>query len=140
VAERRVNPTATDPVLLIVDGHASHNNLVVILFARSHHVHMLSLPPHTTHKLQPLDRDITKPFKNAFNEACAQWMPKYSYLKIGVKDITGLVNIAFTKICRIELAKSAFACTGNCSFKSWDFLRFRLPFTCGAGCLRFSAR
>jgi hypothetical protein len=60
---RRVNPTATDPVLLIVDSHASHKNLDVILFARSHHVHMLSLPPHTTHKLQTPDREITQPFK-----------------------------------------------------------------------------
>jgi hypothetical protein len=68
-----------------------------------------------------------KPLKNAFNETCAQWMRKYSYLKIGVKDIVGLVNIAFTKIFRMELAKSAFACTGFCPlnhgiFSDLDFL------------------
>jgi hypothetical protein len=82
---------------------------------------MLSLPPHTTHKLQPLDRAIMKPLKNAFIEACAQWMHEYLYLKIRVKDIAGLVIIVFTKICRMELAKSAFACTGICTLNRGIF-------------------
>lgn len=52
----RVNPCEKHPVLLILDGHASHKDLDVITFAKKHHIHMLSLPPHTSHKLQPLDR------------------------------------------------------------------------------------
>ena len=109
---QRVNPTEENPVLLIVDGHASHKELDVITFARSHNIHMLSLPPHTTHKLQPLDRAIMKPFKNAYNEACSSWMRKYSNMKITLKDVAGLVGSAFCKICRMELAQSAFSCTG----------------------------
>ena len=73
---------------------------------------MISLPPHTTHKLQPLDRDVMKPFKLAYNEACSTWLRKYSPLKISLKDVAGLVNIAFSTICRMELARSAFKCTG----------------------------
>lgn len=108
----RVNPCEKSPVLLILDGHASHKDLDVILYAKSHHIHMLSLPPHTTHRMQPLDRVVMKPFKNAYNEACSLWMRKYPKLKIGLKDIAGLVNSALARVCRMELCQSAFACTG----------------------------
>ena len=108
----KVNLCEDRPVLLIVDGHCSHKDIEVISFAKRHHVHMLSLPPHTTHKLQPLDRVVMKPFKNAYNEACSLWMRKNPKLKIGIKDIAGLVNCAFTKVCRMELCQTAFACTG----------------------------
>lgn len=105
-------PNEKKPVLLILDGHASHKNLDVIIFAKNHHVHMLSLPPHTTHKLQPLDRAIMRPFKAAYNNACSAWMRKYQPLKISQKDVAGLVNTAYNSICRMDLAQSAFRCTG----------------------------
>ena len=43
------------PVLLLLDGHASHVSIEVIELARSNDVHMLCLPTHTTHILQPID-------------------------------------------------------------------------------------
>lgn len=108
----RVNPTEESPALLIVDGHSSHKDLDVITFAKQHHIHMLSIPPHTSHKLQPLDRTVMKPFKNAYHEACSCWMRQYPNIKITLKDIAGLVSSAFSRICRMELAKSGFECTG----------------------------
>lgn len=63
----RVNPTEQTPVLLILDGHSTHKDLQAIILAKKHHVHMLSLPSHTTHKLQPLDRAVMRPFKSAYN-------------------------------------------------------------------------
>ncbi|KAK9731785.1 hypothetical protein QE152_g13349 [Popillia japonica] len=53
-----------------------------------------------------------RPFKAAYNEACAKWMNQYRPLKITQRDIAGLVKTAFQAICRIELGKSGFACTG----------------------------
>ena len=51
-----VNPSVDKKVLLILDGHASHTqNIDVIVRARAKGVTMLSLPPHCTHRLQPLD-------------------------------------------------------------------------------------
>ena len=43
------------PVLLIQDGHASHMSIGLIELARANDVHLLCLPAHTTHILQPLD-------------------------------------------------------------------------------------
>ncbi|KAG5873390.1 hypothetical protein JTB14_022962 [Gonioctena quinquepunctata] len=53
-----------------------------------------------------------KPFEDAYNEACSLWMRKYSNVKITLKYISGLVNTAFSRICRMELAQSGFFCTG----------------------------
>jgi hypothetical protein len=51
-------PSASDPVLLIVDGHTSHTrNLHLINKARECHVAIICLPPHSTHKLQPLEHN-----------------------------------------------------------------------------------
>ncbi|KAG8239712.1 hypothetical protein J437_LFUL019334 [Ladona fulva] len=61
--DERVNPTQKSPVLLIRDGHSSHMDLDVILYAKHNHIHMISLPPHTS-------RSIIKAFKNTYNEAC----------------------------------------------------------------------
>ena len=51
-----VNPSSDKKVLLILDGHKTHTkHIEAIRFAHDHHIIMLSLPPHTTHKLQHLD-------------------------------------------------------------------------------------
>ena len=40
------------PRLLIVDGHSSHFTRGFLEYARDHDIHVLCLPPHTTHALQ----------------------------------------------------------------------------------------
>ena len=42
--------------LLILDGHASHESLAILMRAMEEGIHILALPPRTTHYLQPLDR------------------------------------------------------------------------------------
>jgi len=50
--------------LLIVDGHYSHTkHLDVVDKAREHSVAIISLPPHSAHKMQPIDVGIMKPLK-----------------------------------------------------------------------------
>ncbi|KAH0814595.1 hypothetical protein GEV33_008196 [Tenebrio molitor] len=59
-------------ILLSVDNHETHVSLDVINFCREHGIIMLSFPPHSTHKVQPLDVGICDPFKvkltTAFND------------------------------------------------------------------------
>ena len=57
------------PVLLLLDGHASHVSIEAVEFARSSEVHMLCILAHTMHVLQPLDVEVFKPFKSAYNKA-----------------------------------------------------------------------
>ncbi|KAL1377512.1 hypothetical protein pipiens_016215 [Culex pipiens pipiens] len=49
-------PTKEEPVLLLFDGHKSHTkNLQLLEKARRNHVRIVSIPPHTSQKLQPCD-------------------------------------------------------------------------------------
>jgi len=54
-------------VILILDGHGSHKTLAAIEYARDHGIVMISLPPHTTHELQPLDLTLFGPLKAHYN-------------------------------------------------------------------------
>ena len=66
---------SSGPVILLLDGHCSHvNNEEALCFAEKNNIHVLCLPPHTTHFLQPLDRSFFKPLKSAFNQACGTWI------------------------------------------------------------------
>jgi hypothetical protein len=68
------NIPPTRPVLLIQDGHASHMSNEAIEFSRSNHIHVLCLPSHTTHILQPLDVGVFKSFKVNFSKACTKYI------------------------------------------------------------------
>jgi hypothetical protein len=51
-----IQPSADDPVLLIADGHYSHTKtLDVADKAREHSFTVVSLLPHSKHKVQPVD-------------------------------------------------------------------------------------
>jgi len=65
------------PVLLIHDGHASHISIEAIEFARTNNIHILCLPAHTTHVLQPLDVGVFKSFKSNFSKACTHYIAKH---------------------------------------------------------------
>ncbi|XP_038221604.1 uncharacterized protein LOC119839407 [Zerene cesonia] len=112
VIVKHTQPTKDNPVLLLVDGHCSHKSLAVIMFCRENHIHLISSPPQTTHKLQPLDRTFMKPFKDAYNQRCDVWMRTNAGCRITDYDIAGLVNEAFTKVARLDISVSGFKCTG----------------------------
>ncbi|XP_067664237.1 uncharacterized protein [Haliotis asinina] len=63
-----VQPTREKPCLLLLDDHNSHKTLEAISFARDNHISMLVLPPHTTHRLQPLDCTFFGPLKTKFHQ------------------------------------------------------------------------
>lgn len=62
-------PTLEHPLLLLLDGHVSHTkNLAFIDKARANNVTVLSLPPHCSHKLQPMDISFMGPLKTQFRK------------------------------------------------------------------------
>ena len=46
----------------------------IIEKARENNVHLLCLPSHTTHILQPLDIGVFKSFKSHFSKACHRFI------------------------------------------------------------------
>ncbi|KAI4828179.1 hypothetical protein KUCAC02_022291 [Chaenocephalus aceratus] len=60
---RHTNCSTDHPVLLILDNHESHISLKSVTIAKENGVIMLTLPPHTSHRLQPLDKTVYGPLK-----------------------------------------------------------------------------
>jgi hypothetical protein len=58
------------PFLLIVDGHGSHETVEFLEIARAHNVIIFKLPPHTTHRLQPLDVGVFGPLQREWQKRC----------------------------------------------------------------------
>jgi len=49
------------PLLLLLNGHSTHNQPEVVRLARGKNVEMPCLSPHTTHKAQSLDCSVFHP-------------------------------------------------------------------------------
>lgn len=52
-----------DPVWLITDNHISHINLKSFNFCKAKRINVVSIPPHTSHRLQRLDLSAYRPLK-----------------------------------------------------------------------------
>ncbi|XP_072039761.1 uncharacterized protein [Amphiura filiformis] len=55
-------------VILLLDGHKSHETLYTLDIARQHNVEIVCLPPNTTHALQPLDVSFFKSLKARWDQ------------------------------------------------------------------------
>ena len=85
----------TRPVLLIFDGHSSHIGLKLIQLAQEHDVHLLCLPLHMSHLLQPLDVGVFKALKSAFNKACKRYMAENPGSVVRLENIASLLAHAW---------------------------------------------
>nr|CAH7728849.1 unnamed protein product [Callosobruchus chinensis] len=61
-------------VLLLLGNHASHTAVKNINVCEENGIVLLTLPPHCTHKLQPMDRATFGPSEKAVNTTCKSWM------------------------------------------------------------------
>ncbi|CAG4981196.1 unnamed protein product [Parnassius apollo] len=66
---KEVKPRKENPVLLVLDGHATHTkNLEAIELTCAYGVIMLCLPPHCAHRLQPLDVGFMGPLSTFYSQ------------------------------------------------------------------------
>ena len=98
--------------LLILDGHKSHINLEVLMKAKENGIDMISLPSHTSHELQPLDRACFKPFKVAFRAYRDLWALKHHGQKCRKEDLAQWASLAFKKALTEKNIMSGFRATG----------------------------
>ena len=99
------------------DGHNTHIKcLAVIDFAISKGIYLLSLPPHVTNKLQPLDRSFFKPLKAYFNNACQRWMRNHPARCVKTEHLGELLKEAYLKAATPENAGSGFRNSGIVPF------------------------
>ena len=66
---KHIHCSPTNMVLLIPDNHESHISLGAIDKCKELGIVFFTIPPHTSHRLQPLDKSVFGPFKSAYNNA-----------------------------------------------------------------------
>lgn len=81
-------------VLLLLDNHSSHISVRAVDYCKSQGIVLLTLPPHCSHKLQPLDRSVFGPFKKMVNLASDDWMRVNPGKTMSIYDIPGIVRKA----------------------------------------------
>lgn len=108
-----VKPTKDCKVVLVLDGHVTHaKNLEAINIAREAGVRMVSLPPHTMHRLQPLDVAFFAPLGTYYDESMRSWMRKHPGRAVTTWQVAELFGEAYGKAASVGIAMSGFRASG----------------------------
>ena len=100
------------PILLLHDSHSSHISIEVIQKARKNNIHLLCIPAHGTHILQPLDVSVMSSLKLHFSKACKDFLAKNPGRVITEYDISGLLGKAWPQALSPSKVMSGFCKTG----------------------------
>lgn len=126
---KHVEPTAANPAVLVLDGHFTHTrNIDVINLGRENHVDIVCLPPHSSHKMQPLDLSFMSPFKTYYAQEIETWLRNHADRGVvTIYQIGKLFGNAYKKAATAEIAAKGFekAALFPCNrhkFRPHDFL------------------
>jgi hypothetical protein len=103
-----VRPTKEQKVLLVLDNHVSHKSLEAIEKARANGIILLTLPPHTSSKLQPLDHTVFRALKVFYSQECDRWMINNMGKRITEYDIASILTGRSCHSCPTGGARVAF--------------------------------
>ncbi|KAJ8927483.1 hypothetical protein NQ314_020055 [Rhamnusium bicolor] len=125
--QKITNASKENSTLIHIDNHETHCSINAINYARNHGIHLLSFPPHTSHKLQPLDVGVYSSFKANCKTAFNNWMATNPGKQITIYNVPALSNIAFKNSFTIKNITSGFKKSGlwpinQLVFNDEDFL------------------
>lgn len=109
------------PILLILDGHTSHLTVDVLEMALENGITMISLPPHTSHRLQPLDVGVFGGFKRMYNDQCQAWMKNHIGATIELHHIPPIVDNCLDATVTPKTIKNGFKASGIYPFDRYIF-------------------
>lgn len=108
-----VKPNINQKVLLLLDGHSTHTkNIDALQIARENGIIMLSLPGHTTHRLQPLDVAFFKPLNTYYSDDIEKWLRANPGRCITQAKVAMLFGTAYGRAASVSTAVNAFRATG----------------------------
>ena len=99
------------PLFLLMDGHSCHFSPVFVNKAADEQVIVFCLPPHSTHKTQPLDK-VFSPLKKVWAEACHSYMVNNPGKIVTRYQFSFLFNHAWMKAMTPNNIIAGFRVTG----------------------------
>ena len=94
---------STRPLLLLLDGHSSHYCPEVIRMVSENQIIVFTLPPHTTHLTQPLDKSAFGSLKECWKQVCHKFLIGNSGKVITRYDVCSLLSEAWSQAMTILL-------------------------------------
>jgi hypothetical protein len=102
-----------NPTLLIMDGHKTHTqNIAVIDKARDHGLTLVCLPPHCSHRMQPLDVSFMAPLSTFDSQEVETFMRNNPGQVVTIYQIANLFRKAYLRAATPLIAIHGFAKTG----------------------------
>ena len=99
-------------MILLMDGHSSHYCPAMIRMAAKEKVILFTLPPHTTHLSQPLDRSCFGPLKAPWRQVCQTCCYKNPGKVVGIYKFSRLFAEAWYDSMTLKNIISGFKVTG----------------------------
>lgn len=110
---QNAKPSKEDPVLLVLNGHYTHTrNIELLDMAKENGVDIICLPPHCTHKMQPLDRSFMFPLKTYYSQAIETWLKQHPGRPVTHYQVAALLGEAYNKAATVSNAAGGFKCSG----------------------------
>ncbi len=103
---------AARPLLLLLDGHSSHYSPATIQKAVEEQIILFCLPPHSTHRTQPLDKGCFAPLKAYWRDECHQYCRENIGKVVTSMQFSQLFSRAWTKGMSIKNVCGGFKTTG----------------------------
>ncbi|XP_072380917.1 uncharacterized protein [Diabrotica undecimpunctata] len=86
--------SCNNPCLLIMDNHESHLSMETLDLAKSNGVKILTLPPHCSNKMQPLDVAVFSSLKAHYNNAMQGWLLNHPDIPVNIFNVGSFVKIS----------------------------------------------
>ena len=99
-------------ILLIIDNADVHKSCAAIDYCRAHGIVILTLPPHTTDKMQPLDVAVYAPFKRALKTIQTSFQQMNPHQNITVQLLPEMASKAWIKAASPANIVSGFQACG----------------------------
>lgn len=115
------NSSLENQSILIMDNHESHLSIESLDLAKASGVIVLTLHPHTSAKMQPLDVSIFGPFKNYYHAAMDSWLMRNPGQPITIYDVGQFIGLAFEKSMTPSNIRQGFEKTGIVPFDRHKF-------------------
>ena len=98
--------------VLILDGHNSHVTLEVVQKCREDELDLLTLPSHTSRRLQPLDVSVFAPFKRYFKRYRDAWSVNNKGKGASIQTLAMWVSKALERALTTRNITAGFYTTG----------------------------
>lgn len=95
----------------LIDGYSSHFRPDTIA-CREHGIILFTLPPNTTHLLQPLDKGVFGPFKAHWKRVCQDFKTSHPGQVVNDYNFFRLFSKAWLESMTISTIASGFETTG----------------------------